>query len=96
MRISRLTAVSDMQLAPFTLSFIGEYAYLEQPFRNFNNKNTLRQARVAGLMAFLFYALFGIMDAYWAPEHKWALWMIRYGIVCPFFFSALALTFYKK
>ena len=96
MRLSRLTAVSEMQLAPLTLAFVGEYAYLEKPFKAFHNKTTIRQTQVAGLLAVIFYALFGLMDAYWAPEHKETLWLIRYGIVSPFFLGSLFVTYSSK
>ncbi|SHJ31291.1 Response regulator receiver domain-containing protein [Desulfatibacillum alkenivorans DSM 16219] len=96
MRLSRLKGISEMQLAPLSLKFTGDHAHLEEPFQNYYNKSTLRQARVAGLLSMVFYALFGIMDVYWAPEHKEILWMIRYGCVSPIFVICLAVVYSKK
>lgn len=81
-----------MILHPITLSFLGEWRSLEAEYRASDFEKTLLQKRVAILIAILFYALFGILDAYLLPEKKHLFWIIRYAAVCPF---ALAVFFFS-
>jgi signal transduction histidine kinase/CheY-like chemotaxis protein len=39
------------------------------------------------ILATVFYALFGILDAIVAPELKMYLWLVRFAVVCPIFIA---------
>ncbi|MEW5734618.1 MAG: ATP-binding protein [Thermodesulfobacteriota bacterium] len=68
---------------PFSLRFSGEYAGLEGPFLDAYDRAALTHVRIAGFLAFLVYASFGLTDVTWAPEHYKDLWVIRYLVICP-------------
>ena len=72
-----------MELNPFTLSFSGEWADMEQSFIDEYFLNSLTPLRFALLMGIFFYAVFGILDALLLPQKKQTLWLFRYVIVCP-------------
>ena len=56
---------------------------LEQSFQDHYRVTTISTSRVAFLIAFLLYAVFGVLDAIAMPLSKGPIWVIRYGIVCP-------------
>ena len=64
-----------------TLSFSGD---LEKAFQDGFFQNSLRQARIAFLLAIFFYSIFGVLDAWLVPEAKHKLWFIRYAIFVPY------------
>jgi signal transduction histidine kinase len=64
-----------------TLSFSGD---LEKTFQDGFFQNSLRQARIAFLLAIFFYSIFGVLDAWLVPEAKHKLWLIRYAILVPY------------
>jgi signal transduction histidine kinase/ActR/RegA family two-component response regulator len=64
-----------------TLSFSGD---LEKAFQDGFFQNSLRQARIAFLLAIFFYSIFGVLDAWLVPEAKHKLWLIRYAILVPY------------
>ena len=64
-----------------TLSFSGD---LEKAFQDGFFQNSLRQARIAFLLAIFFYSIFGVLDAWLVPEAKHKLWLIRYAIFVPY------------
>jgi signal transduction histidine kinase len=64
-----------------TLSFSGD---LEKTFQDGFFQNSLRQARIAFLLAIFFYSIFGVLDAWLVPEAKHKLWLIRYAIFVPY------------
>ena len=63
------------------LSFSGD---LEKAFQDGFFQNSLRQARIAFLLAIFFYSIFGVLDAWLVPEAKQELWFIRYAIFVPY------------
>jgi len=63
------------------LSFSGD---LEKAFQDGIFQNSLRQARIAFLLAIFFYSIFGVLDAWLVPEAKQKLWFIRYAIFVPY------------
>jgi signal transduction histidine kinase/ActR/RegA family two-component response regulator len=74
-----------MEVHPLTLTFTGSCAFLEAPFMDDFVAKSISQIRVALLLSFFFYTMFGILDAIVAPEIKLRLWAVRFGIVCPTF-----------
>ena len=73
-----------------TLSFPEE---LEQAFRDDYFEKSLRHVRIALLLGFFFYGIFGILDAWLVPDVKQALWLIRYAIVFPFLLGAFLFSY---
>ena len=49
--------------------------------------------RVALVLHIMLYALFGVLDIWIVPLHKTAVWIIRYGIICPLYAIVLIFTF---
>ncbi len=78
-------ATLPMEVHPLTLTFTGQCAFLETPFMKDFVEKSISQIRVALLLSFFFYAMFGILDAIVAPEIKERLWAVRFGVVCPSF-----------
>jgi PAS domain S-box-containing protein len=89
-----MTAVSfpqnEIKAKLFTLSFPKE---LEQDFLDDYFEKSLRHVRIALLLGFFFYGIFGILDAWLVPNVKQALWLIRYAIVFPFLLGALLFSY---
>lgn len=77
----------------FTLSFSGEWEYLEPEFIKSNFRESLIRVRTAILIALFFYAIFGFLDAIIVPEQKIIFWAIRYGVVCPIALIVLLFSF---
>jgi PAS domain S-box-containing protein len=73
-----------------TLSFPEE---LEQDFLDDYFEKSLRHVRIALLLGFFFYGIFGILDAWLVPNVKQALWLIRYAIVFPFLLGAFLFSY---
>lgn len=82
-----------MDVHPLTLTFRGRCAALEAPFTKDLVQNGLHQIRVTLILGFLFYAVFGILDAVIAPDLKVQLWFVRFGIVCPVIVITLAFSY---
>ncbi len=80
----------NIQINYLTLSFPRE---LEKTFQNYYFSVSLRQVRIASALGVFFYAIFGILDAWLVPEVKYALWHIRYAIVCPIVFIVFIFSF---
>ncbi len=55
--------------------------------------NSLGSCRASLVVAFLLYAVFGILDFWGIPSAKHYVWTIRYAIVCPVIAAALLLSF---
>jgi len=55
-----------------------EAAFLEDYARH-----SIRHVRLAAVMGFFLISLFGFLDALLLPEHKGAIWIIRYGLMVP-------------
>lgn len=64
-------------LNPFTLTFSGD---LEEVYRENHYLKSLPQIRLAMILGFLLYSLFGLLDAVLIPEKKHLFWLMRYGI----------------
>ena len=74
----------------FTLSFPDG---LEKAFQDSYFQNSLRQARIAILLAIFFYSIFGVLDAWLVPEAKYKLWFIRFAIFDPYALAVYLFSF---
>lgn len=68
---------------------------IEAQFRKDHHANTVGTTRLALVLGFILYSLFGILDVYAIPISKEIVWMIRYGIVAPVMIIALAASYHK-
>lgn len=80
-------------LHPLTLSFYGDDQPLEEDFLTYYNQNALPQVRLSILVGIFVFAFFGLLDMALIPTDKQAIWVIRYGIVCPVALSVYLLTY---
>ncbi|MBA3008709.1 MAG: response regulator [Proteobacteria bacterium] len=78
----------------FTLSFTGEWKYLEPEFIKSHFRESLTWIRIALLIAIFFYTIFGILDLIIAPEKKNIFWLIRYAGFCPAATCVLCFSFH--
>jgi hypothetical protein len=83
-------ASADARMHPFTLRFDGE---LEDAFGDEYFAGTLTQVRLALVLAFLLYSVFGVLDTWIAPEHRRELWFIRYAVADPILLACLAFSY---
>ena len=83
-------AWEDVELNLLTLSFPKEF---ETFFKKERYKNSLRHVRVALLLSIVFFAIFGILDAWIVPEVKYQLWFVRYAVYCPFALAVLLFSY---
>jgi len=90
---STLALPAEFQHSLFTLSF-GKG--VEKVFREDYYRKSLKHVRVAILLAMIYYAAFGILDALLVPEAKHWLWLIRYAGFCPFAFAVYLFSFSKQ
>ena len=67
--------------------------HLEPEFIKFHFKESLSRIRIAILVAFFFYSIFGILDLIIAPDKKNIFWFIRYAVVCPVALWVLGFSF---
>ena len=88
----RFPSSEKFQINYLTLSFPEK---LERTFQDYYFLSSLRQVRIASLLGVLFYALFGILDAWLVPGVKLNLWFIRFAVVCPVVFLVFILSFSK-
>ena len=73
--------INDVEVKWYSLSFPGQ---LETDFlKDYSNKSLIH-TRFALLLAIFFYGIFGILDAWLAPEEKLSLWFIRFVIFIPY------------
>jgi signal transduction histidine kinase len=82
--------VDNFRLNWLTLSFPGD---LEKVFQDSYFKNSLRQVRIAFLVAIFFYSIFGVLDAWLVPEAKHKLWFIRFAILDPYVLAVYLFSF---
>ncbi len=80
----------NFRLNWLTLSFPGD---LEKVFQDSYFKNSLRQVRIAFLVAIFFYSIFGVLDAWLVPEAKHKLWFIRFAILDPYVLAVYLFSF---
>jgi class 3 adenylate cyclase len=66
---------------------------VEKQFLDDYQSNTLVTARLALLLGFVLYSLFGILDIYAVPVSKNIVWFIRFAVVAPITLSALLATY---
>ncbi|WP_457599867.1 diguanylate cyclase [Hydrogenivirga sp.] len=66
---------------------------LERAFQTYYRSKYIWQMRIAVILGICLYAFFGILDALVFPEIKERFWLIRFGVVIPFGFLFLYLTF---
>ena len=84
-----------MKLHLLTLKFSGNLSQLEAPFLSDYYRASLPLIRISLILAALFYAAFGILDALLMPEQKNTIWFIRFVIICPVLFGILLASFFK-
>jgi len=80
----------EIKVNLITLSFPRE---LEEAFLEDYFQKSLRHVRIALLLAIFFYGIFGILDAWIAPDVKEKLWFIRYVVFVPFAFAVFLFSF---
>jgi hypothetical protein len=82
-----------MTLNLLTLKFSGVASPFEAPFLRDYYKVSLPQIRIAALLAAVFYAAFGHLDAVLMPEQKSTIWLIRFIIACPVFLGTFLISY---
>jgi PAS domain S-box-containing protein len=87
-----LSSPLDFQHSVLTLSF---EKGVEKTFQEEYYRKSIRHVRAAILLAMVYYATFGILDALLVPEEKHWLWLIRYAGFCPFAFAVYLFSFSK-
>lgn len=83
----------NFDLNLFTLSFQKE---IEKDFKELHFIKSLRQVRIAMILAVVFYGVFGILDAWIVPEAKHQLWFIRFAIFCPYVLVVYLFSYTKS
>jgi hypothetical protein len=83
-------ASAAARMHPLTLRFEGE---LEDAFGDEYFARTLTQARLALVLAFLLYSVFGVLDTWIAPDYRRELWFIRYAVADPLLLACLAFSY---
>ncbi len=76
-----------------TLRFREPYAGLEESFRREYLRSSMRHIRLSLILGAVFYASFGILDAYLMPEEKYFAWFIRFAVVSPALLAVAGLTY---
>jgi len=84
--------LEDFRINLFTLSFPDA---LEDDFLADYFKKSLKHVRIALILAIFFYSIFGLLDAWLAPEAKKSFWLIRYVIFVPFVAAVFCFSFHK-
>jgi signal transduction histidine kinase len=82
-----------MTLHPVTLAFTGSWAALEKDFLEHYALSSITQLRFTLTLAFILYAVFGVLDYLVAPQLVLRFWLVRFVIVCPIIVIAWAATF---
>ena len=91
-------ATSDggrMPLKRFSLRFREPYTHLEASFKREYVRSSLHHTRLALVLGALFYAGFGVLDAYLMPEEKYYAWFIRFVVVSPSLLAVAGLTYVR-
>jgi PAS domain S-box-containing protein len=86
-------SAAHMHLNRLTLAFCRRYSSLEQPFQDYYFHNILNQMRIGMATAFIFYGLFGIMDAMVMDDGYRVFWVIRWAMVCPCILAAFVFSY---
>jgi len=66
---------------------------LEKAYQQDYTEKSLPTMRIALILGFLLYAIFGILDYYLAPQTRITIWFVRYAIVCPYLILLFFLSF---
>ncbi len=80
----------SMDVNPLTLSFPKS---LEKLFLDNYFDSSITLVRFSLVVGIVIYGFFGILDALLIPSMKETLWIIRFGIVCPFLLAVIAFSF---
>src|SRR5512135_3322617 len=89
-----MSVLADTPITPLTLSFTDRA--LESDFRADGRAKSLVPLRLSLAAGLALHALMGFLDPWVAPgtyETYRAIWLIRYGVVCPLFAGMLLLSF---
>ena len=81
----------DVKMHPLTLRFADRD--LEREFEDEYFTRTLIQVRWALIVGLVLYSVYGVVDSWLAPEHRYQIWLIRYVLVAPTVLACLAFTF---
>ena len=81
-----------MKLKWFPLSFSGEF---EKVFQKYYFQDSLRHVRIALVVGFFFYGIFGFLDVLLVPEAKHKLWFIRLTVLLPSIVGTYIFTYSK-
>src|SRR5664279_562537 len=92
MKLFFIEHMKEMEINPFNLSFGG---FREKRFLHYYRSIALRDARLAWYVGILIYALFGVHDLIFIPQHKTTLWILRYLIVSPLMLGILFASYHK-
>ncbi len=71
----------------------GFYLKLEDEYFDDFYRSSLPIVRVALILGFALYSLFGFLDIWVVPLHKETIWLIRYAVVCPLLAVTFALSY---
>ncbi len=74
------SALNGFKVNRLTLSFPRE---TEELFREEYFRKSIKQIRIALVLAIFFYGLFGFLDPITFPEQRGIFWFIRYAVLCP-------------
>lgn len=85
-----------MRLHRLTLSFKGQYQYLEEEFKCDYFLKYLSHIRLCHIISIVFYSAVGFLDAILFPQVKGVLILIRLGVICPLFLLGLAFSYHKN
>ncbi|NLD74745.1 MAG: response regulator [Chloroflexi bacterium] len=92
-RVKTAYSRTKMDYSPATLSFRGDAAPLEEPFRETYVALSLRRVRIGLAVGVAFYTIFGILDLLLTPAVAPTIWLVRYGIVVPIAVLAFLATY---
>ena len=92
-RVKTAYSRTRMDYSPTTLTFRGDDAPLEEPFRETYAAVSMRRVRLGLVVGIAFYALFGVLDLLLTPGSAPTIWLIRYGIVIPLGALTFAATY---
>ena len=83
------------EIHPINLTFQGDCKEMEQEYIPDYSNKSLQTIRVSLLLAAIFYAIFGLLDAKLLPDMKSLLWLVRYTFVIPFIIGVILFSFSK-
>ncbi len=86
------TSLETFKVKWLTLSFP---KHIENEYQEHYFRESLQHVRIALALGILIYSLFGILDAWLAPDTKHKFWFIRFSILTPYALAALLFTFTK-